>query len=137
MLNSTPDATSARLAESPDGPKNDPELNPTAGNTQIQSRPGRLECQAIRWFTALRTGMRTEADGRNSDTFMAQAGILPSGSSRGARPKKNTGRVHPPGSYWKNTLGGWNETAGICPLFLVPAISDNRSAGLRRRPRRA
>ena len=43
-----PDATSARLAESPDGPKNDPELNPTAGNTQIQSRPGRLECQELR-----------------------------------------------------------------------------------------
>jgi hypothetical protein len=81
--------------------------------------------------------MRTEADTRNSDTFMAQAGILPSGSSC-ARP----GSPGAPGlttkkySYWKNTLGVWNETAGICPLLLAVSISDNRSVGLCRRPRR-
>ena len=52
-------------------------------------------------------------------------------------PKKNTGRVHPPGSYWKNTIRTWDRQAGICPLFLAIAQSDNRSVGLCRRPRRA
>ena len=100
---SSPDATSARLEESPDGPKYDPELNPTAGNTQIQSRPGNWECQDATWIKALRIGNEhgtgwVELSHVHGNSGKQRPGERQAGktghaaehaSSCGARPKKN------------------------------------------------
>ena len=65
--------------------------------------------------------MRTEADGRNSDTFMAQPPAVRPGGL-GVRRRQGTTKKY---SYWKNTTGNQTTHAGICPLFLSIAQSDN------------
>ena len=119
-----PDATSARLAKSPDGPKNRRDSAPTGGNTQIQSRPSNPECQV-------------------SVTFKAIQKAAPGSKMSPERPACRLSTPLPVApdqkkySYEKNTTGTQTTLAGICPLFLSIAQSDNRSSGLCRRPRRA